>query len=850
MRWGGKMNLMKLAWFNIKKYKGAAASITVLIFFCQLFLAVGIHNIVGNTHLFEDKAQEMESVQNIYCIEENRYREEYKQLLEEDHRVSKVVVQDSIFLWQNTIQLKDGSDYMCNSVLINKADENVLEKVVLEESEESKSIKHPIYVPLFLQMNYGFNVGDDFKITFHQQEYVFQIAGFYETTIFANGNMGAIKYIISPEDYEKISSTYGETKIMGYNVTDLQAIEEINNEFVTKAKVMSDGTNSFQILLSMDYATLTAITTLFPVLLANLLLCFAVIIFITIFIVIRHRITNSIEEQMKNIGTLKALGYTSKQIAGIYVIEYSVLAAIGTVLGTMVGRILLPVVNQFSVAMLGLKSEVHSPWALDCVMILAIIMVIAMISLSKARKVKKIPPVIAFRKGINNHHFKKNYFALEKTQGSVHLRLAAKRFMGAAKQNVIIGVCVTAATAAMMFSVLLYNCIGKDQTAVKKMAGFEVCDLTVNITHAIQAETLKEALLEMSEVRKVNLTHDYLNVSLGNKDVLSVIYPDYQEVETISTYKGRMPIYNNELAITGALANQLGKEIGDALEVEYNGYSMRYLISGISQSMINNGQTLYFTEEGIKQINPSYQSDLLNIYLKEDVDKKAFIEKIEQLYGRSIEAARQGDMTSSNPNMTHNERVKAKAEEKIASLMALYGVDSIDYAIMIDGEMIKGNSKQFAINQITDMEEYIQNNIGAYIQGINWGTKVIILVAGIMIIVIMMMLIKNQLVRQKLDLGIYKGLGYTNRELMLQVTLSLMPAALVGVIGGTILAILASPTILSGAFSVIGVTHMIIEVNAVEVILLGVCIMGFSFITAMLSTYRIKEISAYELLVE
>ena len=58
----------------------------------------------------------------------------------------------------------------------------------------------------------------------------------------------------------------------------------------------------------------------------------------------------------------------------------------------------------------------------------------------------------------------------------------------------------------------------------------------------------------------MNLTHTFINVSLKELDVLAVVYPDYNEVENINPYEGRMPIFDNEIGITGALARNLGKE--------------------------------------------------------------------------------------------------------------------------------------------------------------------------------------------------------------------------------------------------------------------------------------------------
>lgn len=844
------MNLLRLAKFNIRKHKTATLSLVILLFFCQLFLGLAIHNMKDNGNLFLEKSQAMEAVQNIFCIETSLYKEDYEDILKADSRVSKVVTQDAVFLWDSVLTFKDGSEHTINSVFINKEAGNHLEKINLESTMEKadiNKIEHPIYVPYVVGEYYGFNEGDEYKLIYHQREYTFTIAGFFETTVLANENMGAIKYIISERDYEKLRTVCGENKILGYNVFDLNHCRAVAQDFTEKAKAMADTGKSFQVILAIDYVALSGVATMFPVLLAYLLLVFAIIIFITIFIVIRHRIANNIEEQMASIGTLEALGYTSKQITKVYMIEYSLLACVGSLFGIILSKVFAPMLNQFSFNMLGLKVEERLDLGIDILMMLGIIGATLLMSFCKAWRVKKYPPVIAFRKGINNHHFKKNYFALEKTKSSVHFRLALKRFLGAIRQNSIIAVCVCVVTAAMMFSVILYSCCGKDQDGVMRMTGMEMCDLTIDMTHSIEPEAFREELREMSEVRKVNLSHTLINVSLQSMDVLSIIFQDYDETENIYAYEGRLPKYDNEVLITGALARGLGKEVGDSLEVEYNGYSMQYLISGISQSMINNGQTLYFTEEAIKHIVPSYQSDELSIYLKEDVDKKAFISKIKEAYGKSIEDLKKEAL---DETASKEDRIRAKAQAKVASLMSLYGVDSIDYAVMIDGRLIKGNSKVFSINKISDIEEQILTGIGAYIQGVNWGTKIIIVVAAIVIVVILIMLIKASIIRQKMDLGIYKSLGYTTLELMLQITLSLMPAIVVGVIIGIGLAVWGSPAILSQTFSVIGVTHMLVDVNVFDTLLLGIGIISLSFVTIMLSTYKIKDISAYQLLTE
>lgn len=850
MKWGGSVNSLRMARFNIRKHKSASISLAILICLCQLFASVAVHNLKDNSALFANKVKEMKAIENYSFIESGLYKNEYEDILKKDGRVKRVVTQDAILLWQNTIGLKDGKEYMCNSVFINGAEENHLENISLScdlSEEELALVEHPIYAPYVIKEYYGFNVGDDFNINYHQKDFTFTIVGFYETTILATGNMGAIKYIISPEDYDQFASQYGEYKILGYDAIDKRDCEAILGDFTKQARQMADTGKSFNITLGISYNMVSSVASMFLVLLAYLLLLFAVILVITIFVMIRHRISNNIEEQMTNIGAMEAIGYTSKQITWMYILEYSILAIVGGILGTIGGECLAPMLNHFGFMMLGLKSQDRIAFEIDGVMLVSVIALVSLISFSQARKVKKYPPVVAFRKGIGNHHFKHNYLALEQTKYLFQVRLAVKRALGSIKQNIIIAICVCVATFAMMFSVILYGCCGEKQNGIKKMTGFEMSDITIDITHSISGEKLKEELLKRPEVRKVNLTHTYINVALGDLDVLAMVYPDYKEVENINFYEGRMPIYDNEIGITGALAKNLGKEIGEYIELQYGDYCGTYLITGITQSMINNGTTLYFTEESVKMVNPSYQSNELGVYFNEGVDKKAFIASLKEEYGQSVEDMRK---QSEDSSMSQEERIKAKSEAKIAALMSSYGIDSMDYAIMVDGKLIKGSSKNFGIYNITDMEEYVQTNIGAYIQGINWGCKMIIAVSAIVVIIIIVMLIKASITRQRMELGIYKSMGYTTVQLMLQIAMSIMPAVCVGTIIGISTALCVSASILSVAFSVIGITQMMIDVSVIQVVLLAMSIIGLSFVTTLVSSYKIKEISVYELLTE
>ncbi len=89
---------------------------------------------------------------------------------------------------------------------------------------------------------------------------------------------------------------------------------------------------------------------------------------------------------MGSIGVLEALGYRSREISGAYIYEYLLLSLLGILIGGLLMLLMLTFVT----------------------------------ALGKAGKIKKYPPVVAFRKGIKTHHFGRNVFPIEKTKSDIN----------------------------------------------------------------------------------------------------------------------------------------------------------------------------------------------------------------------------------------------------------------------------------------------------------------------------------------------------------------------------------------------------------------------------------------------
>lgn len=134
---------------------------------------------------------------------------------------------------------------------------------------------------------------------------------------------------------------------------------------------------------------------------------------------------------------------------------------------------------------------------------------------------------------------------------------------------------------------------------------------------------------------------------------------------------------------------------------------------------------------------------------------------------------------------------------------------------------------------------------------ISGGSCIIILSAtAAIIILILYLIIKTLIVNSRQDFGILKSMGYTTKQLIMQVSLSFLPVIIMGTIVGIIISYTSMNSILLLLFRQIGVMKIDFEINLSILVLIGLVICVFSFLISVMISYKIKKISAYSLIKE
>ena len=847
------MNILRLSIFNLKKNKKEAVAVAFLTMITSLMLGIFIANVFGMHKIFDNSFKRSGCVNTMVIIDEDKYRDEYAEILEDNYNVSDLKMGRIIFAVPVDTIYKDGEVMSYNLLFVNEKTERKIENFVkkdsLSEAEISK-LEHPIWLPIYFEIGQDYKPGDQFIITNNGKKYPMDIAGFYETGLNSTDGYG-YKCVISDEDMDLFSlifnSGYGQVATGLY----FNSESDFNyNEYITKCeetsfeKIKSD---SYLFDYKMEKKSEENFLNIFMYIIAAI----SIITLLASVFMIRNKIANDIEDQMQSIGVLEALGYRSHEISLSYVYEYVISAGIGSLIGLALAIASSSFVKSGVRVMLGREVEGEVSFLNMVLSSIAVIAVVVIMALLRARKVKNYPPVIAFRKGIKTHSFRRNPFPLDKTK-NINLRLALKGLIGDIKANIGMALCIITAGILMTFGVLTVDFFKNGTDGLVSLMAYDLHPVYVSLANGVDPAEFREELLKQEGVRKCLMTYgmDDVNVE-GTEEVgNTVVYDDFADAESVEPSEGRCPEHYNEIMISTARSKYMNLGVGDSIVIEKNGMKRSYVITGIISSMMNSYRNVYMTSDGYIWLMGNITPNTLAVYLEDDVDKEAFVEKLQQSYGGASGAITDDGGTEEKTSDGTSEaddfeaRIQAIADEKMDTLLTQYGVTDVDYTIRIGDKIISGNSKKHMIKNVANWDGMINVQMASIAESVKLMSIFAVILVTIVVAVILGIITSSNVKRQRQSLGIMKGLGYSSKDLMTQMALKIMPVTIVSVIISGFLGIVVNKVFWMSGFGSIAKT------NVPVLIVMEILLVAFCYIVTYISAGKVKKISVTELMTE
>ena len=312
---------------------------------------------------------------------------------------------------------------------------------------------------------------------------------------------------------------------------------------------------------------------------------------------------------------------------------------------------------------------------------------------------------------------------------------------------------------------------------------------TPEITLQVKPERMKNIKKDLAEEELIDkiLEYSIQTVNVKNCSMKAFVCEDFSEVSNDLCYEGRNPEADSEIAIGSAFANEY--DIGDKIVVEYGDKSYSYDIVGFIQSVNFQGEVCELTREGYLHIDSEYSSRSLYLYLEDSSDTGRFLKEIDDKYKDDI--------------------VKSINSYKMT---------------MASQEMYSG----IVVAVVTS----------------------IFILTVLIVLLILYIIIKSLIVRRKQEFGIYKAMGYSNTQLIMQIAGSFLPVSFIAIVSSALLGFLYLPAMNQYIFRMVGAMKNNFEVSLTFLLLVILVEILVNFFISICLALPIKKISAYSLIKE
>ena len=818
---------------NIRKNRGNFLMLLLLICIAIALLISSASSLLGYRAALSEKDKEVYDVQNLYLVPISEYRDEMHDYWANDARTEIVETDQAIFMNEAEVS---GTLIKPKIILENIDTERAIAPFILEEEDQSVDLSNAIYLPIDMKTTFRIQLGDEYNITYKGRTYEYKVAGFYDLMHLARIGNGIIRVFLSDEAMSALGRDIGKSIVTAVRLHDIADGEQMSTEFLKYLKSVkifafenhdSVAINSQEILQPIEFP-ISMISIISIVLaLAIVIVCVAVIGF---------RIANNIEESVQETGILRASGFTGRQLQLATITEYFFLAVVSGLAGMIAA---VPIQAAF-------KSIFHNASGISIdlpvgaqIAVISVVLIIAIITLASAlfsRKVKKLSPVAAFKGGISENGEKGNQIPLGKGFGSLQWRMGVKGLFAYKKPYIVSASVLCIITIILSICASFYSNLILDSELLEKMAGFEHGDIAITVAPYSNAYDMAREIEEIDGVRKTSMV-DIVKFEVEELEVTGYLSDDFSIYEVFPPQSGSFPALKNEIAITSHLGEVFNKKIGDTISVKVRGMSIDFLVTGFFTSANAGSRFAMMSEEGYRQIVPEYQRKNINVYLDEGYYAEDMIDIISTKHGvlNSYE----------NPTGTDYPKTRVTAEEKIANFMAFYGVSSANYAVMYNGEIIlSGGTSKYQISNITITKGMVGSSAettGASIVPLLAMFSVIAVVATIIIIRVLINTLTN---KRKEELTILRAVGFTSKQLALQLANSFLPAVLLGTVMGCVIGSLTmNPLIFGPMFSSMGISDIYFTVSPVVLSAISFILTAVAYLASLSSVYKIKKSS-------
>lgn len=774
--------LCLIAFSNIKRKKGAMLTIAILIAFSS-FLSYSSISSLTNMEKNAKQAYQYANVADVQLIMPEVLDEQISTALQEKDEIAQLEKNECLMFsmgkYKQTMQdeATDAGLILYDVNTDYKINRNTCEFDLASFPENG------IILGEYLHATGAFQAGDTFYMVLHDKTYEFEVIGFSENALFGTPlNINYFLCYISETMYHEILE---DTKDFMPSMYDykIKVKEQVSTDALEK-DILAELADLIPDFVNYSFCTLSWETMyygmiLMPLIAMSIILVFAIILMLVAISIIYYNMKNFMEENLPNIGILKATGYTSRELIFSLLLEISIVTMIGILVGLLGGFISAPIVGGLEASMMGVQWRIGLDFVSALLAFLLVFAMVLSITLLLGRRYKKIFVLDALRGGISTHNFKKSYLPLDKTRLSLNRNLGIKEILFEKRKNMCILIMIAFLSFASCAGIFIYQTFGATSENMMRLTGGEFSEIIVTTMDAKYQEfdpTTIEGVKDAIYHNNMDMTLLFMDQEIS---LDCDVWDDPEKLHNEMLCDGRLPVTDNEIVISNLIAKKLGAKIGDIVYAKNGDKKIDYMVVGIDQKINHLGRKGLVTFEGIHR----YQSDVepAGIYIscEEGYSFESLEDTMKEIY----------------PNC-----ILGDGEKIVDSIIS--GTQRIMFLICV----------------------------------------LFLLVTLLIVFLILMMVGKSRILEKKKQLGIYKALGFTTGALIRQNLISTVPVVLLGGVLGMIIAYYLINPVIGLCFATFGISSCDFPINigGFTIVVLGIVLE--SFLVTLLTSSKIRKI--------
>ncbi|WP_051704558.1 FtsX-like permease family protein [Glycomyces sp. NRRL B-16210] len=456
------------------------------------------------------------------------------------------------------------------------------------------------YVPVAYEQRFELAIGDELRVKTAEGFQELTIAGFVRDSQMASSLSSATRFLVSEADFEALSEAGGGAPeiIVEYRLTDASLVSDFQRAYESDEALPKNGQ-------AVTYQMIRVINAFSDGLVAMALMFVSLLLIAISLLNARFVIRGTLEDEVREIGAMKAIGLPNKSISGLYLSKYRAMTFLACVAGGLLAIVATNLLTRtvqvnYAEAPLGLSTFLVPVLALALVYVFVV-----GICRRVFKKIRKIQVVNALVHGSTlddrqtARRAKRQAKRVRRTSlaafrgTNVNRRLAWLDLRAESAQWILIPVVFFLASVLMTLPMNLLSTFESPKFVT--YLGAQESDVRVDLQFSEDVDTVREDVLAaMRQDERLTAVRTYANVLYEAEgedgwEIFRVEVGDYSDGSVAFTEGGRPE--SGQIAVSVLNADKYELSPGDDFTIRLDGASTTLTVSGVYQDVTSGGYT-------------------------------------------------------------------------------------------------------------------------------------------------------------------------------------------------------------------------------------------------------------------